>query len=303
MKGKGVRLRNVSSVECYVNTAVNNIVTNDDLMLEIRKSNPLMNWIKTVLKDHKPGFLESHLTNTYGELVMELDTCFSSSQGCTEMHGVLCFNSRKKEYTKNRENLSVLEELNKMVCRKNEIQDVLYLKELLKKHFGMFGSNTQQDAQDAYLSILECAPDTHEVCNLNIRATRKCIKCERVSVKNEENGLMDLNYMNYDSKLRTLQEAVDEYSNRRGELIMKCPCTIIHLGGPSEAEQESNTTHTETWEVVKCPKVLLIKVKGRERPKDNIKFAENFTLKGVSYVFQSAMLYTGSGQRGHGDVW
>ena len=160
MLGRGIRLRNVSSVECYLNTAVNTVVTNDILLSEIMKPMPLLNWVKGGLKDNKIGFLESELTNNYEDLVRELDTFLSSSQGCRDIHGDLCFQSRKREYNKNRDNLLVLEEVRNMCSNNSEIQDALYLKELLKKHFGMmFGSNEQNDAQDTYLCILECAPD------------------------------------------------------------------------------------------------------------------------------------------------
>ena len=78
MLGRGIRLRNVSSVECYLNTGVNTIVTNDILMSEIMKSRPLLNWVKGVLKDHKVGFLESHLNNDYEDVVKELEEFFLS---------------------------------------------------------------------------------------------------------------------------------------------------------------------------------------------------------------------------------
>ena len=154
MASSGLRLRNWSSVECYLNTAVNTIVTNDIVMLEIGKQNPLKNWMGKVLKDHKPGGLEREMTRSYDELQKEMELFFEGSQGCRESHGDLCFQSRKNEYRKNRENLSVLEELKVMVGRKNEVQDALHLKDLLRRSFGILRGNVQQDAQDAYLSIL-----------------------------------------------------------------------------------------------------------------------------------------------------
>ena len=41
--------------------------------------------------------------------------------------------------------------------------------------------------------------------------------------KQELNGLVELNYMNYDTEARTLQEAMVEYCGRRGQVMMMCP--------------------------------------------------------------------------------
>ena len=80
MDNRGLRLRNSSSVECYLNTAVNTIVTNDIVMLEIWKQTPLKNWMAKVLKDHKPGGLEREMTRSYDELEREMELFFEGSQ-------------------------------------------------------------------------------------------------------------------------------------------------------------------------------------------------------------------------------
>ena len=60
-----------------------------------------------------------------------------------------------------------------------------------------------------------------------------------------------------------------------------------------------NSKHEEIWEIVKCPLVLMVRVKGRYMPRNNVTFLDKFTLKDVAYVFKSGMWYTGTGERGH----
>ena len=42
----GLRLRNDSKVECYLNTAINTVVTNERLMGEVVREDPLKQWGK-----------------------------------------------------------------------------------------------------------------------------------------------------------------------------------------------------------------------------------------------------------------
>ena len=91
-------------------------------------------------------------------------------------HHEWCFDSRKQEYVLKVENVSVLEEIQRLVNMKKEIKDATMLKELLMQNFKTFQGDVQHDAGDAYLSMLECAPDLSEKYNLLLKITSKCLK-------------------------------------------------------------------------------------------------------------------------------
>ena len=140
MKLVGMKLRNENKIDCYLNTGLNNIVTNDVLMDEIVKPFPLKNWLKKILLQHKPGVVETELTNDYDELVNEVETFLSSVNGCSAIHGEWCFDSRKNEYALRVANVSVLKEIKRLVNMKEGIRDATILKELLMRNFKSFRS-------------------------------------------------------------------------------------------------------------------------------------------------------------------
>ena len=181
MKLEGLRLRNVKKIDCILNAALNNVVTNDVLMTEIVKPFPLKMWLKKVLLEHKPGVVETDVTDDYNELVNEVEAFLSSADGCREIHHEWCFDSRKKEYVLKVENVSVLEEIQRLVNMKKDVKDATMLKELLMQNFTTFQGDVQHDAGDAYLSMLECAPDLAEKYNFLLKVMRKCLDCQKVN--------------------------------------------------------------------------------------------------------------------------
>ena len=52
----GLRLRNDSRVECYLNTAINTVVTNEILMEEVIREDPLKQWGMDILLMHDPNY-------------------------------------------------------------------------------------------------------------------------------------------------------------------------------------------------------------------------------------------------------
>ena len=52
----GLRLRNDSRVECYLNTAINTVVTNEILMGEVIREDPLKQWGMDILLLHDPNY-------------------------------------------------------------------------------------------------------------------------------------------------------------------------------------------------------------------------------------------------------
>ena len=77
---------------------------------------------------------------------------------------------------------------------------------------------------------------------------------------------------------QTLQEAVVEYCRRRGYVMMMCPCKNTHfesvLGVRGDLVPVYNSKHEEIWEVIKCPLVVLVRVKGRCRPRNRYIFGQ-----------------------------
>jgi hypothetical protein len=159
------------------------------------------------------------LSNDKDVIIREWQT-FLSSEGCIAIHGAGCFKACREQYDRHVQNISVLREIRRLASLESEIGDTSALKEMLIKHFPTFRENFQHDSGDAFLSMLECMPTLEEKFNLGIRASRTCLKCENTKVWDELNGLMNLNYLNYD-----LQEAVGEFCTRRGEVLIKCSCT------------------------------------------------------------------------------
>ena len=53
---EGLKLRNDSKIECYLNTAINTIVTNEILMKQLVRGDPLKRWGEKMLLKHVPNF-------------------------------------------------------------------------------------------------------------------------------------------------------------------------------------------------------------------------------------------------------
>ena len=194
-----------------MNTAVNTVVTNEVIMREMSKGYPMQDVAKEMIMAHKQGGMVSELTYDC-DIIRELEI-FLSSEGCRVTHGDRCFKACREKYDRNVNNISILKEINRLASLENEIGDSRSLKGMLEKQFSSFRGNIQHDAGDAFLSMLEIIPSSEGKFNLIIRATRKCLKCGNVKVKDELSGIMNLNYLNCDNRVRTLQEAVGEFCN------------------------------------------------------------------------------------------
>ena len=123
--------------------------------------------------------------------------------------------------------------------------------------FKTFQGNVQHDTGgDAHLSVLECAPGLADKYYLLLKVTRKCIECETVNETQELNGVIDLNYINYDTQIRTLLEVVEEYCQGHSNVMTMCAYKSAHFenvrGIKGDVVPVYNTNHEEIWEVVKC---------------------------------------------------
>ena len=91
----GLRLKN-PRFYCFLNTAVNTVVSNDALMALILKDDTLKVWGEQVLLSHDPNFVEGIQRSTR-EVLHVLNEMKSNSIGCTENHGENCFTTVKKQ--------------------------------------------------------------------------------------------------------------------------------------------------------------------------------------------------------------
>ena len=92
----GLRLRNDSRVECYLNTAINTVVTNDILMGEVIREDPLKQWGMDILLLHDPNY-DPNREITHTGILSALADFGSHPTGCTNSHGELCFTSVKNQ--------------------------------------------------------------------------------------------------------------------------------------------------------------------------------------------------------------
>ena len=61
-----------------------------------------------------------------------------------------------------------------------KVQDAYFLRRILAKRFTVFKENIQQDASDAYLSIIECFSDTKNLCSFISGRRSYCVECGKV---------------------------------------------------------------------------------------------------------------------------
>ena len=113
----GLRLKFFSGFDCYLNTALNNVVCNPVLLEGILKDEPLRTWAKDVLVGHHEEFGETDVPADYMALLGELGKFMENSVGCTNAHGALCFISRKKEIKNHLANVEILREIREILAK------------------------------------------------------------------------------------------------------------------------------------------------------------------------------------------
>ena len=131
MPNKGVRLRNSTGVDCFINTAVN-----------IMASNKVIR--RAIFNDKGPGNRDEHSSgmnteNTHGIGVNRAE-CPETSKEAIASHGV---------------HFLVAQELKRLMSLNGNPGDTVILRKLLGQLFGLFRETRQNDAGDALFSILE----------------------------------------------------------------------------------------------------------------------------------------------------
>ena len=123
----GLRLRNDSRVECYLNTAINTVVTNEILMGEVIREDPLKQWGMDILLLHDPNY-DPNREITHTGILTALAAFSSDTTGCSNSHGELCFTSVKNQITGHIKNLKFLDELKRLIFQEGGIRGARSLK-------------------------------------------------------------------------------------------------------------------------------------------------------------------------------
>ena len=112
---------------------------------------------------------------------------------------------------------SILNEIKNLFLLNGQIGDASKLRELLHKKFHRFEQGEQNDAADAFLSMLECVKGTENLCRFGLHVIQTCEECglEKSKVDRNQWGML-LGDGSVEGK--TLQNAVDEWVSKVSNL-------------------------------------------------------------------------------------
>ena len=91
----GLQLKN-RRFDCFMNTAINTVVTNVKLMEELVNVEPLKMWGLKLLLGHSSKF-DGNRENSYRDILMGLNVLESDPVGCTDIHEELCFTRQRNQ--------------------------------------------------------------------------------------------------------------------------------------------------------------------------------------------------------------
>ena len=165
----GIRLRNITGVDCFINVAVNVLATTEA--------------IRRVICEE--GNIEDDPTeNNSGTVLRNIE----DNWGNASNRGII---SNDKRF--------VIRELSRLMKLRGEsIGDTITLRKLLSQFLGIFGEIRQNDAGDALFSILECLPHIEKMFNVSLRYVRTCLDCRKAKVSEASEGFINLDSYTYE---------------------------------------------------------------------------------------------------------
>ena len=292
----GLRLKN-PRFYCFLNTAVNTVVSNEALMAKILNDDTFKVWGEGILFSHDPNFIIGVQRSTW-DVLHSLNALKSNSIGCTEIHGKNCFHTVKQQISLKTLQFEILGEIKNLVKEQRGVRDATLLRKMLVKVSPSFKDDIQHDAGEAYLSLLQCIPDSDDLCSLRLRKIRTCIECNNVQVR-EDNEEWCLMLNSEEMAGKPLQVAVNEWCEATSRLEYECACKSQNRVNNSDNAEMYYTSHREVFEITKSPVFLHIKARDRATTGNTVKMLTKFFFNGVEYVLKSGMLYTGTGEGGH----
>ena len=174
----------------------------------------------------------------------------------------------------------VLTELKNILRLQDIVGDSSMLRRLLHAKFNRFEEGEQNDAADAFFSILECVSGADNYCRLNIKVNYTCVECgfKKSKIDDTQLSLMLFDASNINI---TLQDAVDQWVSRISMVEFSCECKEQLLLGSGFKPEMFYTKHKEEYEMLDTPDILHIKVKDREIRDNSIEIKEILYLNGT----------------------
>lgn len=151
----GLRLRN-PNVYCFINCAINSLVTNSTIRLELYKIRPFHNWYKFVLQYHCNMPILTIDVMTEDELSNDINNFFNGTQ-CMADHTIDCFKDIRYSYFTRQKMVSVITEIKNLLAKTNLKKDVYNLKYKLRAAYPSISSyhNVEQDdSRQPFLTLL-----------------------------------------------------------------------------------------------------------------------------------------------------
>jgi len=314
---QGLRLSNYKN-DCYLNSALNGIVTNPILMKHIQTNSDLLEtWIREILAVHSPS---SYLPwdATKDEIMAEWQMFLSSPIECiTEHGGMECYEAIKEEYERKTKQANIIDEIQRLrrkgTSTSSKIESARQLKTILGEYYPYmecYSNEIQEDASTPFLHMVESIPNLVEKFQILGQKTRKCLMCGREEIFEDATNMSIYLGVDINEGLLSVQRKVDDWCNSLTEIEKKCECTIykndsaiqeMYKKGTIDLKEESmtNTAHEEKFEVVDVPKILYIRKPMANKDNEDMEIQESLTINDTTYYLKTALLYTGSGSFGH----
>ena len=142
-------------------------------------------------------------------------------------------------------------------------------------------------------------PGAKNLCSFRLGRRSYCVECGKIRFREDnDEWCMMLNYEQVN--MRSLQDAVNEWSSTVSRVLNACECRHQAPMMPLTSGENVNwSVHENTFEILEAPDVLHVKVKARQAMSNTILVSETFKLNGLRYLFKSGMFYSGSRDGGH----
>jgi len=273
---QGLRLSNYQN-DCYLNSALNGIVTNPILMKHIQTNSDLLEtWIREILAVHSPS---SYLPwdATKDEIMSEWQMFLSSPIECiTEHGGIECYEAIKEEFERKTKQANIIDEIQRLRKKRtstsSKIESVRQLKTILGEYYPYmecYSNETQEDASTPFFHMIESIPNLVEKFRISGQKTRKCLECGREEIFGDATNMSIYLGEDANEDALSMQRKVDDWCNSLTQNEKKCECTIykddvieeLYKKGTIDIKEESmtNTVYQEKFEVVDTPKNIVHK--------------------------------------------
>ena len=261
-KYNGLKIANQNKNDCFLITAVNNIIGNEVIMTEVNNL--------PSLRDCYQRMLDENSEEEY----------FPKVSSIAIIREIVKITNSKEEVR----------------CVMN-LKRTLALK---YSNTFTYQSNTQEDAGMSYLSMINCIPNLADKFKIIAKTTTKCSACDKLSDEQSDDSISWIN-IDYSGPGRyELQQKIEEWCVQIEVIKKRCVCKSFIDGKQIEEKKVPDTEHSKRYEVIGVPQVLHIKVKhNQDGRKEDINFSKFINMRGTRFRLQTAMIYDGSALQGH----